>query len=132
MAELFYSRIKGTKVEWVIDVLCIVVCYVAVSSSNGWPWCLGEAMVAVPLLSLGNRFYQPLMKVLKKKTINAVVIGGVCLLAFILLFLLLNPHTDMAHNVIPKEFYLMAILGSLCMVILSLEIDRFAIRGGNI
>lgn len=29
----------------------------------------------------------------------------------------------MAHNVIPKEFYLMAILGSLCVVILSLEID---------
>lgn len=133
MAELLYSKIKGTKVEWVIDVLCIVVCYVAVSSSNGWSWCLGEAVVAVPLLSLGNRFYQPLMKVLKKtKTINAVVIGGVCLLAFILLFLLLNPHTDMAHNVIPKEFYLMAILGSLCVVILSLEIDKFTIRGGNI
>ena len=89
-------------------------------------------MVAVPLLSLGNRFYQPLMKVLKKRTIYAVVMGGVCLLSFILLFLLLNPHTDMAHNVIPKEFYLMAILGSLCVVILSLEIDRFAIRGGNI
>lgn len=132
MAELLYSKIKGTKVEWVIDVLCIVVCYVAVSSSNGWSWCLGEAVVAVPLLSLGNRFYQPLMKVLKKtKTINAVVIGGVCLLAFILLFLLLNPHTDMAHNVIPKEFYLMAILGSLCVVILSLEIDKFTIRGGQ-
>lgn len=123
MAELLYSKIKGTKVEWVIDVLCIVVCYVAVSSSNGLPWCLGEAVVAVPLLSLGNRFYLPLMKVLKKKTINAVVMGGVCLLAFILLFLLLNPHTDMAHNLIPKEFYLMAILGSLCVVILSLEID---------
>lgn len=37
----------------------------------------------------------------------------------------------MAHNVIPKEFYLMAILGSLCVVILSLEIDKFAIRGGQ-
>ena len=58
--------------------------------------------------------------------------GGVCLLAFILLFLFLNPHTDMAHNIIPKEFYLMAILGSLCVVILSLVIDRLAIRGGNI
>ena len=132
MAELLYSKTKRTKVEWVIDVLCIVVCYVAVSSSNGLPWCLGEAVVAVPLLSLGNRFYQPLMNVLKKKIINAVVIGGGCLLAFSLLFLLLNPHTDMAHNIIPKEFYLMAILGSLCVVILSLEIDRFAIRGGNI
>lgn len=132
MAELLYSKIKGTKVEWVIDVLCIVVCYVAVSSSNGLPWCLGEAVIAVPLLSLGNRFYQPLMKVLKKRTIYAMVIGVICLLAFIFIFLLLNPHTDMAHNVIPKEFYLMAILGSLCVVILSLEIDRFAIRGGNI
>ena len=131
MAELLYSKIKGTKVEWVIDVLCIVVCYVAVSSSNGLPLCLGEAVIAVPLLSLGNRFYQPLMKVLKKRTMPAMVMGGVCLLAFILLFLLLNPHTDMAHNVIPKEFYLMAILGSLCVVILSLEIDKFAIRGGQ-
>lgn len=100
-------KIKGTKVEWVIDVLCIVVCYVAVSSSNGWSWCLGEAVVAVPLLSLGNRFYQPLMKVLKKRTMPTVVMGRVCLLAFIHLFLLQNPHTDMAHNVIPKEFYLM-------------------------
>lgn len=131
MAELLYSKIKGTKVEWVIDVLCIVVCYVAVNSSNGLPWCLGEAVIAVPLLSLGNRFYQPLMKVLKKRTIYAMVIGVICLLAFIFIFLLLNPHTDMAHNVIPKEFYLMAILGSLCVVILSLEIDRFAIRGGQ-
>ena len=67
MAELLYSKIKGTKVEWVIDVLCIVVCYVAVNSSNGLPWCLGEAAVAVPLLSLGNRFYQPLMKVFEGK-----------------------------------------------------------------
>lgn len=110
MAELLYSKIKGTKVEWVIDVLCIVVCYVAVSSSNGLPLCLGEAVIAVPLLSLGNRFYQPLMKVLKKRTMPAMIMGGVCLLAFILLFLLLNPHTDMAHNVIPKEFYLMVII----------------------
>ena len=131
MAELVYSKIKDKKVEWAIDIACIIVCYVAVSSSNGLPWCLGEAVVAVPLLSLGNRFYQPLMKVLKERTMPAVVIGGVCLLAFILLFLLLNPHTDMAHNVIPKEFYLMAILGSLCVVILSLEIDKFAIRGGQ-
>lgn len=61
-----------------------------------------------------------------------MVIGVICLLAFIFIFLILNPHTDMAHNIIPKEFYLMAILGSLCVVILSLEIDRFAIRGGNI
>lgn len=61
-----------------------------------------------------------------------MVIGGVCLLAFILLFLLLNPHTDMAHNVIPKEFYLMAILGSLFVVILSLEIDKFSVGGGAI
>lgn len=132
MAELLYSKIKGRKVEWVIDVLCIVVCYVAVSSSNGWPWCLGEAVVAVPLLSLGNRFYQPLLKVLKKRTVPAVVMGVICLLAFIFIFLLLNPHTDMAHNIISKEFYLMAILGSLCVVILSLEIDKFTIRGGNI
>lgn len=130
MAELLYSKIKGTKVEWVIDVLCIIICYVAVSSSNGFPWCLGEAVIAVPLLSLGNRFYQPLMKVLKERTIYAMVIGVICLLAFIFIFLILNPHTDMAHNIIPKEFYLMAILGSLCVVILSLEIDRFAIRGG--
>lgn len=132
MAELLFSIIKGTKVEWIIDVLCIIVCYVAVSSSYGWLWCLGEAVVAVPLLSLGNRFYQPLMKVLKKKPIYAMVIGVICLLAFIFIFLLLDPHTDMAHNIIPKEFYLMAILGSLYVVILSLEIDRFAIRGGNI
>lgn len=131
MAELLYSKIKGTKVEWVIDVLCIIICYVAVSSSNGGPWCLGEAVVAVPLLSLGHRFYQPLMKVLKKRTIYAMVIGGICLLAFIFIFLILNPHTDMAHNIIPKEFYFMAILGSLCVVILSLEIDRFVIRGGG-
>lgn len=132
IAEYLYSKIKSAKVELVIDVSCIIVCYVIVSSSNGWLWCLGEAVAAVPFLSLGNRFYQPLMKGLKKNKINAVVIGGVCLFAFILLFLLLNPHTDMAHNVIPKEFYLMAILGSLCVVILSLEIDRFTIRGGNI
>lgn len=131
MAELLYSKIKGTKVEWVIDVLCIIVCYVAVNSSNGWPWCLGEAVVSVPFLSLGNSFYQPLIKVLKKRTIYAVVTGVICLLAFIFIFLLLNPHTDMAHNIIPKEFYLMAILGSLCVLILSLEIDKFAIRGGQ-
>lgn len=131
MAELLYSKIKGTKVEWVIDVLCIIICYVAVGSSNGLLWCLGEAVIAVPLLSLGNRFYQPLMKVLKERTIYAMVIGVICLLAFIFIFLILNPHTDMAHNIIPKEFYLMAILGSLCVVILSLEIDRFAIRGGQ-
>lgn len=132
MAELLYSKIKGTKVEWVIDVLCIVVCYVAVSSSNGWPWCFGEAVVAVPFLSLGNSFYQPLMKVLNKRTIYAVIIGVICLLAFIFIFLLLNHRTDMAHNIIPKEFYLMAILGSLCVIILSLEIDKYAIGGGNI
>ena len=132
MAELLYSKIKGTKVEWVIDVLCIVVCYVAVSSSNGLPWCIGEAVIAVPLLSLGNRFYQPLMKVLKKRTIYAMVIGVICLLAFIFIFHILNPLTDMAHNIISKEYYLMAILGSLSVVILSLEIDKFTIRGGNI
>ena len=131
MTELLYSKIKGTKVEWVIDVLCIIACYVAVNSSNGWPWCLGEAVVSVPFLSLGNSFYQPLIKVLKKRTIYAVVTGVICLLAFIFIFLLLNPHTDMAHNIIPKEFYLMAILGSLCVLILSLEIDKFAIRGGQ-
>lgn len=129
MAELLYSKIKSTKVEWVIDVLCIIVGYVTVSSSNGWPWCLGEAVIAVPLLSIGYRFYQPLMKVLKKKTMYTVGIGVVCLLAFILMFVWQEPHTDMAQNIIPKEFYLMAILGSLCVVILSLEIDRFAIRG---
>lgn len=129
MAELLYSKIKSTKVEWFIDVLCIIVGYVTVSSSNGWPWCLGEAVAAVPFLSLGNRFYQPLMNALKKKTIYAVVMGGVCLLAFILLFILQNPHTDMAQNIIPKEFYLMAILGSLCVITLSSEIDRFKIRG---
>lgn len=132
MAELVYSKIKNKKKEYAIDIACIIVCYVAVSSSNGLPWCLGEAVVAVPLLSLGYRFYQPLMKVLKERTIYAMVIGVICLLAFIFIFLILNPHTDMAHNIIPKEFYLMAILGSLCVVILSLEIDRFAIRGGNI
>lgn len=129
MAELLYSKIKSTKVEWVIDVLCIIVGYVTVSSSNGWPWCLGEAVIAVPLLSIGYRIYQPLMKVLKKKTMYAVGIGVVCLLAFILMFVWQEPHTDMAQNIIPKEFYPMAILGSLCVVILSLEIDRFAIRG---
>ena len=89
-------------------------------------------MIAVPLLSIGNRFYQPLMKVFKKKTMYAVGIGVVCLLAFILMFVLQKPHTDMAHNIIPKEFYFMAILGSLCVVILSLGIDKFAIMGGNI
>lgn len=132
MAELLYSKIKCTRIEWVIDVLCIIVCYEVVSSSNGGPWCLGEAVVAVPLLSIGYRFYQPLMKVLKKRTIYAVVIGVICLLAFIFIFLLLKPHTDMAHNILPKEFYFMAILGSLCVIALSLEIDRFAIRGGAI
>lgn len=132
MAEFIYSKFKGTKIEWGIDVLCIIVGYVTVSSSNGWPWCLGEAVIAVPLLSIGNRFYLPLMKVLKKKTMYAVGIGVVCLLVFILMFVLQEPHTDMAHNIIPKEFYLMAILGSLCVIILSLEIDRFTIRGGNV
>lgn len=131
MAELLYSKIKSTKVEWVIDVLCIIIGYVTVSSSNGWPWCLGEAVIAVPLLSIGNRFYQPLMKVFKKKTMYAVGIGVVCLLAFILMFVLQEPHTDMAHNIIHKEFYLMAILGSLCVVILSLGIAKFAIMGGQ-
>lgn len=129
MAELLYSEIKSTKVEWVIDVLCIIIGYVTVSSSNGWPWCLGEAVITVPLLSMGNRFYQPLMKVFKKKTMYAVGIGVVCLLAFIFMFVLQKPHTDMAHNIIPKEFYLMAILGSLCVITLSSEIDRFKIRG---
>lgn len=62
----------------------------------------------------------------------AVGIGVVCLLAFILMFVLQEPHTDMAHNIIPKEFYLMAILGSLCVITLSSEIDRFKIRGGNV
>lgn len=61
----------------------------------------------------------------------AVGIGVVCLLAFILMFVLQEPHTDMAHNIIPKEFYLMAILGSLCVVILSLGIAKFAIMGGG-
>lgn len=131
MAEFLYSKIKSTKVEWVIDISCIIVCYVTVSSSNGWLWCLGEAVAAVPFLSLGNRFYQPLINALKKRTIYAVVMGGVCLLAFILLFILQNPHTDMAQNIIPKEFYLMAILGSLCVITLSSEIDRFKIRGGQ-
>lgn len=132
MAELLYSKIKSTKVEWVIDVLCIIVGYATVSSSNGWPWCLGEAVIAVPLLSIGYRFYQPLMKVLKIKTMYAVGIGVVCLLAFILMFVWQEPHTSMAHNIIPKEFYLMAILGSLCVVILSFGIDKFAIMGGAI
>lgn len=131
MAELAYSKTKGTKAEWIIDVLCIGICYLIVSGSNGWPWCLGEAAVAIPLLSIGNKFYQPLMTVLKKRTTYSAIIGGVCLLAFTLLFLLLNPHTDMAHNMIPKEFYIMAILGSLCVIVLSLEIDRFLIRGGQ-
>lgn len=131
MAELLYSKIKSTKAEWGIDVLCIIIGYVTVSSSNGWPWCLGEAVIAVPLLSIGNRFYQPLMKVFKKKTMYAVGIGVVCLLAFILMFVLQEPRTDMAHNIIPKEFYLMAILGSLCVVILSFGIDKFAIMGGQ-
>ena len=72
------------------------------------------------------------MKVFKKKTMYAVGIEVVCLLAFILMFVLQEPHTDMAHNTIPKEFYLMAILGSLCVVILSFGIDKFAIMGGNI
>lgn len=131
MAELLYSKIKSTKAEWGIDVLCIIIGYVTVSSSNGWPWCLGEAVIAVPLLSIGNRFYQPLIKVFKKKTMYAVGIGVVCLLAFILMFVLQEPHTDMAHNIIPKEFYLMAILGSLCVVIISFGIDKFAIMGGQ-
>ena len=131
MAELLYSKIKGTKVEWVIDVLCIIACYITVRSSNGLPWCLGEAVVGVPLLSLGYRFYQPLLKVLRKKTMYAVGIDVVCLLAFILMFAWQEPHTDMAHNIIPKEFYLMAILGSLCVVILSLGIDKFSIMGGH-
>lgn len=131
MAEWVYSKIKGTKAEWGIDVLCIVICYLTVSGSNGWLWCLGETAVAIPLLSIGNRFYQPVMTILKKRITYAAITGGVCLLVFMLLFLLLNPHTDMAHNIIPKEFYLMAILGSICVIALSVEIDRFAIRGGQ-
>ena len=132
MAELVYSKIKDAKAEWAIDIVCIIICYTSVSGSNGWHWCFGEAAVAIPLLSIGNRYYQPLMELLKKNTMPAAVLGGVCLLAFTRLFLWINPHTDMAHNIIPKEFYLMAILGSFCVIALSVEIDRFAIRGGAI
>ena len=131
MAELVYSKIKGRKVEWAIDIACIVICYLAVSGSNGWLWCLGEAVVAVPLLSIGYRYYQPLMTVLKKNSAYTLTVGGISILIFILLFMLLNPHTDMAHNMIPNVFYLMAILGSLSVIVLSFVMDRFAIRGGQ-
>lgn len=131
MAELVYSRIKDTKLEWIIDIICIAVCYLFVSKSDGLPWCFGEAVVAVPLLSLGNKLYQPLKMSLKKDTVKATVTCGICLLFFVVLYLLLSPYTDMAHNMIPNVFYLMAITGSLCVVILSWQVDKFAIRGGN-
>lgn len=131
MAEFIYSMIKDTKVEWIADIICVALCYIFVSKSDGLPWCFGEAIAAVPLLSLGNKLYLPLMRSLKKDIVKATVTCGISLLSFVVFYLLLNPHTDMLHNMIPNEFYFMAITGSLCVVILSWQIDKFAIRGGN-
>ncbi len=132
MAELVYSRIKDTKAEWIVDAICVIACYVLVSNSAGFVWCFGEAIVAVPLLSLGNKAYRPLMNILKRNIAKAAMVVVASVLVFASLYLLGNPHTDMAHNLIPHEFYPVAIAGSLCVITLSWQIDGFAVRGGQI
>ena len=130
VAELVYSRVKGTKAELIVDAMCVVACHVLVSNSSGFVWCLGEAIVAVPLLSLGNKAYRPLMNILKSSAAKSAMAVVASVLVFASLCLLENPHADMAHNALPHEFYLVAIAGSLCVIVLSWQIDRFTVRGG--
>lgn len=130
MAELMYAKVKGGKKEWIVNLFAIITCYLLVRNSNGFLWCLGESLVAVPLLSLGFHVYQPLMKFLKKNVSRTVVIGCSCAILFVVLYILLQPHTNMVDNVISNEFYIMAILGSMSVITLSIILHKIKFRGG--
>ena len=130
MAEFIFAKVVGGKKELLADIITVIACYLFVQNSDGLPWCFGEALVAVPLLSLGFHIYPPLIKFLSKNIVRTIVIGIACIMLLVILYARLEPHTDMAHNIISNEFYLMAIIGSLVVVTLSLLINLKSIRGG--
>lgn len=130
MAELIHAKVRCGKKEVIADIIAVIVCYMLVRNSDGLPWCLGEALVAVPLLSFGFHVYHPLIKFLGESVNLSIVTGSICLVSLIVLYIWLEPHTDMAHNAIPNEFYIMAILGSISVITLSLIINLKTIRGG--
>ena len=123
VAEYIYSFIKSSKYEYVVVACSIALCYFVFRGSNGLPLCLGMAVAAVPFLALGFHTYQPFCAFLKNK-IWYCIIFAVSVMTFCSVYAIFQPHTDMAHNVIPYTFYIMAILGSIVVITASLALAK--------
>lgn len=124
VAEYIYSFIKSSKYEYVVVACSIVLCYLAFQGSNGLPWCFGMAVTVVPFLALGYHAYQPFIALLKKSKKLSCVVCTVCAIFLISVYAIMHPHTDMAHNVIPCTFYILAVLGSAFVITVSLALAK--------
>ena len=124
VTEYIYSFIKSSKYEYVVAACLIAPCYFVFRGSNGLPLCLGMAVTAVPFLALGFHTYQPFVAFLKKSKICCCIILVASVITFCSIYAIFQPHTDMAHNVIPYTFYIMAILGSIVVITASLALAK--------
>lgn len=124
VAEYIYSFIKSSKCEYWIVACFVVLCYFAFQGSDGLPWSLGMAITALPFLALGYHAYQPFVALLKKSNMCSFIMFTVCAIFLISIYAIVHPHTDMAHNVIPYTFYIMAVLGSALVMTVSLALAK--------
>lgn len=124
VASIIYEgskRIGGNSEvkAWIWKVLASLACIVAfaftVSHHIRLPWCGELALLSVPFLLIGEVGYPRLRAVMERSKALTILYGGVSLVLFILLYLWLEPKTDMKAHHIPALwlFYLMAVLGSV-------------------
>ena len=109
------SEAKAWIWKAVVSIVCIAVFAIIDCYGIRLPWCGELALLSVPFLLIGEVGYPRLRAVMERSITLTILYGGVSLVLFILLYLWLEPKTDMNAHHLPAlwMFYLMAVLGSV-------------------
>lgn len=108
------SEKRGWVCKTLVALLCIAAYAVIASYDMRLPWCAELALLSVPFLLIGEAGYPRLRAIMERSRVLTIVNGGGYLIIFIILFVWLQPRTDMNAHHVPALwiFYLMALLGS--------------------
>lgn len=102
----------------VVSVVCIAVYAIIDPYAVRLPWCGELALLSVPFLLIGEAGYPRLRSLMEKSKVLTILNGGGSLVLFLLLYVWLEPKTNMNGHQLPALwlFYLMAVLGSVVVM----------------
>lgn len=109
------SEVKAWIWKAVVSIVCIAAFVIIDCYDIRLPWCGELALLSVPFLLIGEVGYPRMRAVMERSKLLTILNGGGSLVLFILLYLWLEPKTDMNSHQIPALwiFYVMAVLGSV-------------------